>query len=217
MMSGAVKAAPAVQGTPLWLGETDSAVGGGQNGVSNTFAGTFEYLDKLGQVSANGHKLVFRQTMCNYNYGLISSSLDPRPSYWALLLFKTVVGTAALRASIQNGPKDGSLRYYGFCSSTKGYAVALLINLSKTSSLSVSVATSQTDQGRQGQIYTLTSSSLEGTDVYLNGASQSLTPAADGTAPPLTPRLFSPTSTIQLPPLSQTFAMIPVLSSSPCA
>lgn len=50
----------------VWLGETGSAVGGGQEGMSDRFIDGFEWLDKLGQVAAANHSLVFRQTLCGY-------------------------------------------------------------------------------------------------------------------------------------------------------
>jgi len=74
---------------PIVLGETASAVGGGQDGLSNRFADVFEYVDKIGQMTARGHKRLFRQTLCGspgQYYALISHDLLPSPSYYATAL-----------------------------------------------------------------------------------------------------------------------------------
>ena len=46
-----------------------SAVGGGQQGVSNRFVDGFEYLDKICQMAIHSHTQVNRQTLCGYEYG----------------------------------------------------------------------------------------------------------------------------------------------------
>ena len=43
------------------------------------FAGGFEFIDKLGVVSAAGQSLVFRQTLCGYRYGLVNFDLTTNP------------------------------------------------------------------------------------------------------------------------------------------
>ena len=48
----------------MWLGETGSAVGGGAANVSDVFVAGFQFVDKLGQLAAAGHSLMFRQTLC---------------------------------------------------------------------------------------------------------------------------------------------------------
>lgn len=87
------------------LGETGSAVGGGQAGVSDRFCDVVEYIDKLGQMAVRGQRRVWRQTLCgspDQYYGLISHDLTARPSYFALLLFRTLLAPCASQTCQSN-------------------------------------------------------------------------------------------------------------------
>ncbi|HZA50081.1 MAG TPA: hypothetical protein VE549_05020, partial [Myxococcaceae bacterium] len=77
----------------LWLGETGNAQCGGEPGVSDGMAGTLWWIDQLGALARRGHRVVVRQTLIGSDYGLLDDrTLEPRPDYWASVLWKRVMG-----------------------------------------------------------------------------------------------------------------------------
>jgi len=88
-------------GVPIWLGESGNAQCGGEPGVSDTFAGSFWWIDQLGRIARRGHAVVIRQTLVGSDYGLLEDeTLEPLPDYWVSLLWKQRMGTRVLDASV---------------------------------------------------------------------------------------------------------------------
>src|SRR5919201_613535 len=86
-------------GAEVWLGESGNAQCGGEPGVSDALAGTLWWVDQLGALARRGQRVVFRQTLVGSDYGLLDDqTLDPRPDYWASILWKRVMGTKVLSA-----------------------------------------------------------------------------------------------------------------------
>ncbi|XP_057358390.1 heparanase isoform X2 [Manis pentadactyla] len=99
----------------VWLGETSSAYGGGAPLLSNTFAAGFMWLDKLGLSARMGIEVVMRQVLFGAgNYHLVDKNFEPLPDYWLSLLFKKLVGTKVLMASVKS-PERSKLRVYLHC------------------------------------------------------------------------------------------------------
>jgi len=116
----------------IWLGETGNAQCGGEPGVSDTFAGSFWWLDQLGLLAKRGHQVTVRQTLSGSDYGLIDDvTLEPNPDYWVSLLFKQLMGTKALEAWTDD---TDLLRTYAHCApegvGDPGAITAAVINLS---------------------------------------------------------------------------------------
>jgi heparanase 1 len=67
-------------------GETSSGWGGGTKGISNTFAGTFMWLDKVGNAALGKIDVVMRQSLLVGWYALIDRDLNPTPviGHWPL-------------------------------------------------------------------------------------------------------------------------------------
>lgn len=144
---GGVAAIGAAHGfREVWLGEFALAAFGGAANVSDAWVGTFYYLETLGHAARLGLGAVMRQDLSGARYGLIDrATLTPCPDYWAVLLWKRLMGTGVLaptrepggRALRDNdddadGEKPAGLRTYAHCvpGGGSGGATLLFINAS---------------------------------------------------------------------------------------
>jgi heparanase 1 len=141
-----------------WLAETGNAQCGGEPGVSDRFVGSLWWLDQLGQMARRGQKVVVRQTLSGSDYGLLDeSTLEPRPDYWASVLWKRLMGTRALSVT----SADLQLRAYAHCTRGRsGAATLLAINLGRDE-VALPFA---------GAAYVVTAEALDSRGVKLSGA-----------------------------------------------
>ncbi|XP_061048432.1 heparanase isoform X2 [Eubalaena glacialis] len=196
----------------VWLGETSSAYGGGAPLLSNTFAAGFMWLDKLGLSARMGIEVVMRQVFFGAgNYHLVDENFEPLPDYWLSLLFKKLVGTNVLMASVK-GPDRNKLRVYLHCTNINHprykegdltlYALNLH-NVTKRLRLPHHLFDKQVDK------YLIKPSGPNGLlskSVQLNG--QTLKMVDDQTLPALTEKPLRPGSSLGLPALSYGFFVI---------
>ncbi|XP_054109162.2 heparanase isoform X2 [Callithrix jacchus] len=223
-------------GKKVWLGETSSAYGGGAPLLSDTFAAGFMWLDKLGLSARMGIEVVMRQVFFGAgNYHLVDENFDPLPDYWLSLLFKKLVGTKVLMASVK-GPTRGNLRVYLHCTNINNprykegdltlYAINLH-NVTKYLRLPHPFFNKKVDKyllrplGPDGLLSKislscpgwstvarsqLTATSLPPRSVQLNG--QTLKMVDDQTLPPLMEKTLRPGSSLGLPAFSYSFFVI---------
>uniref|UniRef100_A0A2K6GZC7 Heparanase n=1 Tax=Propithecus coquereli TaxID=379532 RepID=A0A2K6GZC7_PROCO len=197
----------------VWLGETSSAYGGGAPLLSNTFAAGFMWLDKLGLSARMGIEVVMRQVFFGAgNYHLVDENFEPLPDYWLSLLFKKLVGTNVLMASVK-GQAGSKLRVYLHCTNVNQsrrykegdltlYAINLH-NVTKHLQLPYYLFNKQVDK------YLVKPSGLDGLlskSVQLNG--QTLRMVDDQTLPTLTEKPLRPGSSLGLPAFSYGFFVI---------
>ena len=108
----------------IWLGETGSAQVGGQPGVCGTWASSLWWLDQLGSLARLGHSVQCRQTLAGSDYGLLDEkSLEPKPDFWASMLWKLLMGTDVFK--LECDPVRDTLRLY--CHSTTEQAAQALL------------------------------------------------------------------------------------------
>jgi heparanase len=146
-------------GKAVWVTETADAACGG-NPWAATFLDSFRYLDQLGRLARRGVAVIFHNTLASSEYGLIDQkTFEPRPNYWAALLWRRLMGTTVLDAA----QSDAGLHLYAHCLREYPGGVALLaINTSRTQSRSITLAMA-------GDRYSLTADKLESPSVKLNG------------------------------------------------
>ena len=198
--------APLDAGQVVWLGETGNAQCGGEPGVSETFAGSFWWLDQLGRIARRGQPVVVRQTLSGSNYGLMEDGiLFPNPDYWASVLWKRLMGTAVL--DVDRGTAADELAVYAHCAPALADTVsAVLVNASQSDSQTVRLA--GLTQGTMS-LWRVTAETLDARDVQLNGVT--LVANEDGTLPALAPeraRLDGTAAWVTLPPLSYAFVQV---------
>ncbi|KAL1516048.1 hypothetical protein AB1Y20_002660 [Prymnesium parvum] len=163
----------------LWLGETGSAQVGGEPGLSGRWATALWWLDQLGLLAQLGHAVQCRQTLSGADYGLIDdSTFVPTPDYWASVLWKRLMGTIVLRASLAGAPS--TLRVYAHRGvSSTARTTFLLINLGNEEIRVNPPAYGAVDVWRlEGQRFDSPTCTINGRLATLN---------ADGTVPELPP------------------------------
>jgi hypothetical protein len=192
-------------GKPLWLTETGET-GCGGNPWASTFIDSFRYLEQLGRLAKLGVQVVMHNTLAASDYALVDEeTLEPRPSYWAALLWRRLMGTTVLDAGPSPAP---GVRVFAHCLAGKAGGVALLaVNTDRSASRDVAVPT-------RGERYTLVSAEgLLSRDVQLNGKALVLGKDA---AMPAIQGVPQPPGQVTLPAASLTFLAIADAGNAAC-
>ena len=159
-------------GKPIWVTETGEASCGGDQWASD-FIDSFRMLDQLGGLAQKSVQSVMFNTLASSDYGLIDEdTYQPRPNYWAALLWRRTMGTRSLAPGIQ---PSSAMRVYAQClKNSSGGVAVLVLNVDKTNAHTLKAPS-------PGVRYTLSSPELLSNEVQLNG--RYLKVAADGTVP----------------------------------
>ena len=191
-------------GKPLWVTETGEAACGGDPWAAS-FIDSFRYLNQLGILARKGVKVVMHNTLAASDYGLLDeTTLEPRPNYWAAVLWRRFMGTTVLDAG---DPGTSGLYVYAHClRGTKGGVAVLAINADKSAARDMSMPVGSSR-------YTLTAVDLMGTAVRLNGVE--LKANADGSLPSMAGKEQAQ-GKVELPPASITFLAAAGASNSAC-
>jgi heparanase len=123
-----------------------------------------------------------RQSLSGASYGLLNEdTLEPRPDYWASVLWKRLMGTRVLDARTSGG---AMVRAYAHCARDRsGEAVALVLNLDPGETV-------QLDQGKEAWV--VTADALASQTLKLNGKPIALEQLEPGPgAPRLPPRSWA--------------------------
>ncbi|HSB96660.1 MAG TPA: hypothetical protein VLC91_09435, partial [Spongiibacteraceae bacterium] len=100
-------------GKPIWFTEGAGAACGG-NSWSAEFIDTFRYVEQLGRLARQGVQVVMHNTLSASDYGLIDDhSGEPRPNYWAAVLWRQLLGERVLELPIDNPQPNVSI--YAHC------------------------------------------------------------------------------------------------------
>lgn len=179
-------------GKPLWLTETGEASCGGDTWAAE-FVDTFRLLDQYGFLAQKGVRSVMYNTLASSDYGMLDEeTYEPRPNYWASVLWKRTMGTRSLDPALA---QTEDLRSYAQCmKGMPGGVAILLMNVSNTRSVTLKLPMG-------GTRYTLTSPDLFSKTVLLNG--QELRTGEDGAVPAFTGEEFKK-GALQFKPLSIT-------------
>ncbi len=191
-------------GKDIWLTETGEA-GCGGDPWSSQFADTFRYVNQLGSLAQRGVKTVMQNTLAASDYAFLDPrTLEPRPNFWAALLWKRTMGTRVLDPGV---PATANLYVYAHClqGSRGGVAMAAL-NTSRDTPQTIRIPAAA------GQ-YTLTSPELFSSTAMLNG--QELKAGADGSLPGMKAADVR-AGAVKLAPLSITFLTVPAAGNPAC-
>jgi hypothetical protein len=191
-------------GKPLWLTETAQAACGGDRWAS-TYLDSFRYLIQLGSLARRGVQVHMHNTLAASDYGLLDEkSYEPRPNYWAALLWHQLMGATVLDAG--NSPSP-NLYVYAQCLSHHSGGVTLLVINADTERKQTLVLTAKSSR------FTLTAASLQDKHVQLNGKDLKLGPED---ALPKLKGIATRSGNLEFAPASITFLAIPDAANDSC-
>lgn len=99
-------------GKPIWNTESGEGACGG-NPWASTFADSFRFVDTLGRSARQGVKVFMHNTLAASDYALLEENgFDPRPNYWASVLWKRTMGPVVLAPPQAATPE---FRVYAHC------------------------------------------------------------------------------------------------------
>lgn len=161
-------------GKLIWLTETGEGACGGDKFAAQ-FVDSFRYLDQLGTLARKGVQTVMYNTLASSDYGLLDEdTLEPRPNYWAALLWSSTMGVRVLDPGL---PSIENLQVFAQCSKeTRGGVTLVVLNMDATAEHTFTLPVS-------GKLYSLSAPDLFGKSVLLNGVN--LRVNANGSVPPI--------------------------------
>lgn len=191
-------------GKPMWLTESGETSCGGDP-WAKTFLDSFRYLDQLGRMARHGVRTVMHNTLAVSEYSLLDHDThEPRPNYWAALLWRRLMGTTVLDSGV---PIREGLHVYAQCLPGKPGGVTLLaINNSPTQPSELRVS-------KGSERYTLAARKADDTRVALNGKELALGP---GDALPDLDATPVPAGSVSLAPASITFLAVADAGNPAC-
>ncbi len=191
-------------GKPMWLTETGEAACGGDP-FAGQFADSFRFLNQLGTLAQKGVKSVMHNTLAASDYSLLAEdTLEPKPNYWAALLWSRTMGPVVLDPGVS---KDQGLRIYAHClKGTKGGIALLALNTDAATEQTITIPLA-------ADRYSLTAPDLASRKVLLNGTE--LQAEADGSIPDFKGQPVK-AGPVHLAPESITFMTIPSARSKAC-
>ena len=167
-----------VPGAEMWVTESGDAGGGGDTWAS-TYLDVLRTLNELGSFCTLTNGVIFHNTLASSDYGFLQhGTFDPRPNYFAALLWTRIMGNSAY--ACENPNVEGA---HVYCHSRKdgkdGYAY-LIVNNSLTDVTTLELP-------GEGELYELSGNgNMRNKVMYLNGnplvlGENNALPALDGT------------------------------------
>jgi hypothetical protein len=188
---------------PLWVTETADAACGGTRWAS-TFTDSFRYLNQLGTLAQRGVQVVMHNTLDSSDYGLLDErDYEPRPNFWAAVLWRRLMGTTVLQPGTSPSP---DLYLYAHCLRGVSGGVSLL-------AINASAQAQTMDIAKASERYTLSAQQLERRSVQLNGRILEL--QSDDTLPAIKGAKV-PSGRVTLNSQSITFLAVPEAANAAC-
>ncbi|MGN0321964.1 MAG: beta-glucuronidase [Oliverpabstia sp.] len=185
-------------GAEMWVTESGDAGGGGDTWAS-TYLDVFRTLNELGGFAALTNGVIFHNTLASSDYGFLAREVfDPRPNYFAVLLWNRLMGTTVYDTA--EPTREGAHVYAHSRKDGKDGVVYLIINNSLTESTTVELP-------KDADRYTLAgeNGNVRATVMTLNG--KPLVLGGNNTLPDLTPEKQA-AGTVELAPGTCTFLVL---------
>lgn len=186
-----------VPGGQMWVTESGDAGGGGDTWAS-TYLDVLRTLNELGSFAAITDGVIFHNTLASSDYGFLKhGTFEPRPNYFAVLLWNTLMGTTVYDCG--NPDTEGAHIYCHSRKDGKEGLVYLIINNSLTDITTVELP-------KEAEIYSLSGrDNIRSTIMYLNGQALGLT--GENNISELKP-ITKPAGELELKPGTCTFVVL---------
>ena len=187
-----------VPGAEMWVTESGDAGGGGDTWAS-TYLDVIRTLNELGGFASLTNGVIFHNTLASSDYGYLARQVfDPRPNYFAVLLWNRLMGTTAYDSA--EPIREGAHVYVHSRKDGKEGKVYLIINNSRTETTTVELP-------KDAERYTLAGQdgNVRATVMTLNG--NPLVLGENYALPELTP-VVQPAGTVELAPCTCTFLVV---------
>lgn len=146
-------------GGQMWVTESGDA-GGGGNSWASTYTDVFRTLNELGGFCKITDGIIFHNTLASSDYGFLDhSTFDPRPNYFAVLLWTRLMGEIVYESGVQTS--EGAHVYAHSSKDGKGITY-LVINNSKENDTIVKL-------DKEAEMYVLSADYLRSQTMLLNG------------------------------------------------
>ena len=185
-----------VPGSPMWVTESGDAGGGGTTWASS-YLDVFRFLNELGSFATITDGVIFHNTLCASDYAFLKSEVfDPRPNYFAALLWNTLMGTTVYDSG--EPIRMGAHVYAHSRRDGKEGIAYLIINNSKTDATTVELPVA-------AERYTLSADHVSSPVMKLNG--RDLVLGENDELPDLSP-VKEEAGTLILEPATITFLVV---------
>jgi heparanase 1 len=183
-------------GGEMWVTEAGDAGGGGDTWAS-TYLDVFRTLNELGSFSVVTRGIIFHNTLASSDYGYLKPEVfDPRPNYFAVLLWNRLMGTTVYDAA--EPIREGAHVYAHSRADGKPGKAYLVINNSLTDTTTVTLP-------KEAEVYQLSAETLRSQTMLCNGKALVL---GEGDAlPEITPAV-APAGELVLPAATCTFIVL---------
>ena len=150
-----------VPGGQMWVTESGDA-GCGGNTWASTYADVPRTLNELGQFCTVTDGVIFHNTLASSDYGFLKhGTFEPRPNYFAVKLWNTLMGSTVYDSGIQ--VEEGKHVYCHSRKDCKAGCVYLVINNSWTETTTVALP-------KTAEVYALTGNGgMRSRTMLLNG------------------------------------------------
>ena len=182
-------------GTEMWVTESGDAGGGGDTWAS-TYLDVFRTLNELAGFATITDGVIFHNTLASSDYGFLAREVfDPRPNYFAVLLWNRLMGTTVYDTA--EPVREGAHVFAHSRKDGKDGVVYLVINNSLTKTTTVELP-------KDAMRYTLAgeNGNVRATVMTLND--KPLVLGADNTLPELAP-VEQKAGSVELAPATCTF------------
>ena len=147
-------------GGEMWVTESGDAGGGGDTWAS-TYADVFRTLNELGTFATLTDGVIFHNTLASSDYGFLKhGTFDPRPNYFAVLLWNRIMGTTVYNTGEEI--REGAHVFAHSRRDGKDGVAYLIINNSETDATTVELP-------KTAEVYKLHADKLRATVMKLNG------------------------------------------------
>lgn len=173
-------------GGEMWVTESGDAGGGGDTWAS-TYVDVFRTLNELGTFATITDGVIFHNTLASSDYGFLKhGTFDPRPNYFAVLLWNRIMGTEVY--DTREEIREGAHVFAHSRRDGKDGVAYLVINNSETDTTTVELPNA-------AEVYKLSAETPRATTMRLNG--KELVLGAGNELPDMSPVTMEGTLTLE--------------------